>query len=652
MINDMGVLKRKRDTKAVGRTTDQKKRGHDMNYTEAVALALAGDERGFGVLYEKTFKKAYKQAYMYMKNEHDAADVLQDAYIKAFERLDTVENPEKFPVWFQKIVWSTAMNALKKKNPLAFSDLVEEEDEEYEVEDDYVDFIPEMSYTREETRRFAHEMIDALPDSQRICIIMFHLEEKSIKEIAEELGCSENTVKSRLKYGRENIRAQGEVLQKKGYSLYGVAPLPFLLYLLRQEGVYLESDGFYTGLKASLAEKVVSTKGIQSSAGVSGGAGKAAVQGMKLAKTGFIHTTVGKITMAAVVSLSLIGGTGVAVHGILQQNMKESAMEAETSPKEEVSKKEEEEKEETLPTTEKEVQDTDYETLIAGNLTKEELQYVLAYGPQEIPEQGFQNRDYLDFLNAFCDAAGRNEGMIEYYGTNANWVPQYSVSDINRMFRSFTDYQLQEENNKLSEYHVQVSGDIVSFAPASTGKTANAVITSASYTEEEMEICYTYDYITTDMGREGIPKKVENKKAILNKNQDGQYQIIKIEIVESQTGEEMEVPETESSQEESAEAAGFPAGKYSYVAMAGGSRRSLTVEESGIATLVQWSSATGKGSEQTYQMSVDHTSAVPEGVTAYLLQSQDGAVSMTLYYNAEQGTLEDITNGFIWERVE
>ena len=55
----------------------------------------------------------------------------------------------------------------------------------------------EITYTEKETQEMVHEMLDTLPDDQRMCILMFHFEGASIREIAEAMECSENTVKFR-----------------------------------------------------------------------------------------------------------------------------------------------------------------------------------------------------------------------------------------------------------------------------------------------------------------------------------------------------------------------------------------------------------------------------------------------------------------------
>lgn len=80
----------------------------NIGYTEAVRLALAGEEQGFSYLYENTYKTKYYLALQYMKNQEAAEDVLQDAYIRAFSKLDTLQDPENFSAWLGKIVANTA----------------------------------------------------------------------------------------------------------------------------------------------------------------------------------------------------------------------------------------------------------------------------------------------------------------------------------------------------------------------------------------------------------------------------------------------------------------------------------------------------------------------------------------------------------------
>lgn len=304
-----------------------------MDYTEAVRLAKAGEDKGFNFLYEETYKSKYYLALQYMKNEEAAKDVLQEAYMKAFSKLDMLEKPEAFSGWLGTIVGNTAKNMLVKKNPMLFSDIaVNDEDEsfEYQIEDDNVEYQPETAYTRQETQELVHELMDTLSEEQRMCLLMFHIEGTSIKEIAATLDCSENTVKSRLNYGRKNIKVKAEELQKKGYKLYSLAPLPLLLYLLRVQEGYLLADGTLQAAGEHMAEQIFRSLETTQSTGMSSVAQEAAKNSAKTAakaaKNGFIHTTAGKIT-AVVVGLCIVGG-GV-FYGLSQMDSNDPVPETE-----------------------------------------------------------------------------------------------------------------------------------------------------------------------------------------------------------------------------------------------------------------------------------------------------------------------------------
>lgn len=241
--------------------TNEKERGTTMNIKEAVIKAQNGDQSAFSFLYEETYKSKYYLALKYMKNKEAAEDVLQDAYLKAFSKLGTLKQPEAFEGWLGMIVANTAKNMLVKKNPLLFSEMaVDQEGEEYvyDVEDEDAENQPELAYTREETKELVHILLDGLSEEQRMAILMFHLENASISEIAQAMDCSENTVKSRLNYGRKNLKIQAEQLQKKGYKLYAVAPVLLLVYLLRNDRSVMAAD------KTFLADgKVMETKILQ-----------------------------------------------------------------------------------------------------------------------------------------------------------------------------------------------------------------------------------------------------------------------------------------------------------------------------------------------------------------------------------------------------
>lgn len=301
-------------------------KGNNPDYVLAVSQALAGRQEGYDLLYQSTYQKKFYIAKKYMGNDSDAQDVLQDAYVQAFSKLDTLKEPNKFPGWLGMIVANTAKNALQKKKMVFFSDLegVNDEGEAMELqwEDTNVSRQPEMAYTEKETQEMVRTMIDALPEDQRMCILMFHLEGASIREIAEAMECSENTVKSRLNYGRKGIKKQSEELQRRGYKLYNMAPLPLLLYLLHsEENAFLASGHLVIppittildqlrNLSAAAGGTGTGTAGTGAGAGTTT-AGK--TLGHSVASTAgktFLHSVAGKITMVAA-GVAVTGGIGL-----------------------------------------------------------------------------------------------------------------------------------------------------------------------------------------------------------------------------------------------------------------------------------------------------------------------------------------------------
>lgn len=284
-----------------------------MDYIKAVELAKEGKEQGFEFLYESTYKSKYYLALQYMKDEESAKDVLQEAYMKAFSKLKDLEQPEAFSGWFGKIVANTAKNMLAKKNPYLFSDIVSDEETEgweYQIEDVCIDNQPELSYTRQETKELVHELIDSLSEEQRMCILLFYIEEMSIKEIASILDCSENTVKSRLNYGRKNLKVKAEDLQKKGYKLYGIAPLPLLLLLLRTE-----SHAMTLERTVGVTEKIIKENPFSSFNKGKSGCNLGEVQSNveSIATKSFLHTIARKISMVGLIAC-VVGGTLIGIN--------------------------------------------------------------------------------------------------------------------------------------------------------------------------------------------------------------------------------------------------------------------------------------------------------------------------------------------------
>ena len=207
------------------------------NMSFLVQKARENDQEALTEIYKISSPAVYKTIRVLIKDEDTVYDILQDTYVKAFTRLDQLQNPDKLIPWLKMIANNLAKDWLKKSKPMFFTDIYggeELEDIPFEesIEDVRSELNPEMAMDQQEAKRLVMEILDHLPEDQRVVIGMFYYEEMSVKDIAQTLGVSENTVKSRLSYGRRKIKEQVLDLEKRGTKLYSVAPFVFFLYLL------------------------------------------------------------------------------------------------------------------------------------------------------------------------------------------------------------------------------------------------------------------------------------------------------------------------------------------------------------------------------------------------------------------------------------
>ena len=215
--------------------------GDRERLTQLARLAQKGSHDAFNELYRLTRDRAYFIAFSIARNEQDVLDILQDAYLKAWQGLPGLQNPEQFSAWLRQITGNAAKDYIKKRKPVLFAggdegdasifDLQAEDDEAY---------IPDAAMDTAETRRLIMEIIDELPEDQRLCVLLYYYDEIPLGEIAAALDVPLGTAKKRLYLARTKISNALELLEKSGKAkLCGAAPLPLLAWVLR--GVAAES---------------------------------------------------------------------------------------------------------------------------------------------------------------------------------------------------------------------------------------------------------------------------------------------------------------------------------------------------------------------------------------------------------------------------
>ena len=213
------------------------------NSSQVAALAkraAQGDENAFNELYRLTRDHAWFVAHAIARDEQDALDILQESYMKAWKKLREMESPEVCAAWVYQIVGNTAKDFMKKRRPQLFVPRDDEDDAlDWQPEQDS-GYIPDAAMDTAETRRLIMEIVEGLSEDQRLCVLMYYYDDLDLPEIAAALEVPVGTVKSRLHRARGKISDGVEVLARNGTQLYGAAPIPLLVWLLR--GVAAESS--------------------------------------------------------------------------------------------------------------------------------------------------------------------------------------------------------------------------------------------------------------------------------------------------------------------------------------------------------------------------------------------------------------------------
>lgn len=240
-----------------------------------VRAARAGDGEAMSQLLQAARKNVLFQCRRILKHPEDAEDLTQEVLLIIYEKLGDLKEPEHFISWANSIATHRCLN-FRARNP---KDLQFAKDEQgHSVLDTLAEMdrqaIPDQALDNAETVRMVRELVDSLPETQRITILSHYNADISVKEIAAEMGVSENTVKSRLLYGRKAIEKGVKEYEKQGIKLYGLSPLPFLLYFLRAAAETETSDEAAAAAVAAILSGSAGTSA--AGAAASGTAGAAA----------------------------------------------------------------------------------------------------------------------------------------------------------------------------------------------------------------------------------------------------------------------------------------------------------------------------------------------------------------------------------------
>ena len=226
---------------------------------ELVSSAKSGNKKSFDKLYELTHNDVWYNCLSLLKDEENAKDIMQETYITAFLKLDTLKDEEKFCGW----VTTIAVNLCKKKLKGKVEYQIDDEVLITEAETDEL-MLPEEYITKTEKRKVLLQIMeDTLSFNQYQTVLMFYFDEMSISEIAQGLEISEGTVKSRLNSSRAKMKTAIEDYEKKsGDRLHGVVFVPFFTTIFREQAKSLKVPSITITLPNGESLVTAASKGV------------------------------------------------------------------------------------------------------------------------------------------------------------------------------------------------------------------------------------------------------------------------------------------------------------------------------------------------------------------------------------------------------
>ena len=230
---------------------------------ELVSSAKSGNKKSFDKLYELTHNDVWYNCLSLLKDEENAKDIMQETYITAFLKLDTLNDEQKFCGWIISIAVNKCKNKLKGKVEYQIDDevlITEAETDELMLPEEYI--------TKTEKRKVLLQIMeDTLSFNQYQTVLMFYFDEMSISEIAQGLEISEGTVKSRLNSSRAKMKTAIEDYENKsGDRLHGVVFVPFFTTIFKEEAKSLAVPNITIKLPNGQTLATSATKGIATGA--------------------------------------------------------------------------------------------------------------------------------------------------------------------------------------------------------------------------------------------------------------------------------------------------------------------------------------------------------------------------------------------------
>jgi RNA polymerase sigma-70 factor (ECF subfamily) len=168
----------------------------DLSDEQIVAMCQQGDNRLFEVLVQRYMQKAFHIALNFTRNAEEAKDLSQDAFLRAFTRLNQFDGRSSFYTWFYRLVVNICLDHTRRKNKVGWESLEPSRDglpERPELTD--VSSSPEEAAIAAEAKRRADRALESMPNKQKTAFVLRNHQGLSIADIAKVMKTTEATVR-------------------------------------------------------------------------------------------------------------------------------------------------------------------------------------------------------------------------------------------------------------------------------------------------------------------------------------------------------------------------------------------------------------------------------------------------------------------------
>jgi len=190
---------------------------------DLIRRCLGGEDSAYGFLVDKYKGAVHALARKKLRNHHDAEEIAQEAFLKAYQNLPSLKDPNRFAGWLYVITANECRRRQRKR--------VREKEGLLSMKE--IMYLKQSDYTAQETKQELHDAVNALPESDRTVIHLHYFGGLTCEEIGGFLGTSKNAVKTRLLRARKKLKEEMTQMPEQIEST-GQLPMQFTLRIMER----------------------------------------------------------------------------------------------------------------------------------------------------------------------------------------------------------------------------------------------------------------------------------------------------------------------------------------------------------------------------------------------------------------------------------